>query len=120
MFKEAMIGNFVEYDSRIFQIQTIAEEFPTLNTDEFGVGVVTWDNIKPIALTEEWVLRFGFRLVSRINSTYSYFLNAKCFFDIVGCNDNWVNPYSQFGELKYVHELQNSFFWETRKELKYV
>lgn len=42
---ELRIGNLVQYEGRIFQIATIAPEFPTLNTDEFGIGVVSWEEI---------------------------------------------------------------------------
>lgn len=58
--EEVRYKNLVEYDGRIFEIDTIAEEFPTLNTAEFGIGVVDWNNLKPIPLTEEWLIRFGF------------------------------------------------------------
>src|SRR5690606_3233401 len=57
--QELRIGNWVEYDERYFQIDTIAFEFPTLNTIEFGIGVVDYNNIKPIPLSEDVLLRCG-------------------------------------------------------------
>jgi len=55
--RELRIGNLVSYDNRVFEIDTIAKEFPTLNTIDFGIGVVDWNNIKPIPITEEWLLK---------------------------------------------------------------
>ena len=43
--KDLRIGNSVMYDNRIFQISAITDEFPLLNTPEFGIGVVDWNNI---------------------------------------------------------------------------
>ena len=45
-------GNCVEYDNRIFRIDTISDEFPTLDTSEFGVGVVDWQNLNPVKINE--------------------------------------------------------------------
>ena len=57
--KEFRIGNLVEYDGRVFEIDSVSEVLPTLNTIEFGIGVVDWNNLKPIPLTEDWLVRFG-------------------------------------------------------------
>jgi hypothetical protein len=57
--KQYRIGNLIKYDNRVFEIDVIANEFPTLNTPEFGIGVVDWNNIEPILLTEEWHNKFG-------------------------------------------------------------
>jgi hypothetical protein len=51
--EEVRIGNYVRYDGRIFQIDTISKEFPTLDTIKFGIGVVSWNNIAPVELTKE-------------------------------------------------------------------
>ncbi len=56
---ETRIGNLVEYDGRVFEIHSISETLPTLNTIEFGIGVVDWNNLKPIPLTEDWLVRLG-------------------------------------------------------------
>ena len=57
--KEFRIGNLVEYDGRVFEIDSVSEVLPTLNTIEFGIGVVDWNNLKPIPLTEDWLVRLG-------------------------------------------------------------
>jgi len=57
--RNTMVGNLVKYDGKIYEIDTIAAEFPTLNTAEFGIGVVDWNNIEPIPLTPEILVRLG-------------------------------------------------------------
>ena len=57
--KEFRIGNLVEYDGRVFEIDSVSEVLPTLNTIEFGIGVVDWNNLKPIPLNEDWLVRLG-------------------------------------------------------------
>jgi hypothetical protein len=72
---EVRRGNLFKYDDRIFRIHTIAYEFPTLDTDEFGIGVVGWNNIDPVELTDEWLIKFQLpkREVKTKTSTYYIF-----------------------------------------------
>lgn len=126
--KNFRIGNVIKYDNRIFTIDTIAEEFPTLDTIEFGVGVVDWNNIELIELTEDWLQEMGFKMyaesvvckgwgIGENPLTHDYLLTltwmknddgtlAECFYK----NGHYV--------IKYVHELQNLFFAITRQELE--
>jgi hypothetical protein len=126
---ELRIGNLVKYDNRIFEIDSIAKVFPTLNTSEFGIGVVDYNNIEPILLTEEWLLKFGFTLGY---SKWGYDI-PNWMFDLtafigIGLNGNkkWFNVYCINGEIKqilysihYVHQLQNLYFSLTGQELEY-
>ena len=113
------IGNLVEYDGRIFEMHTIADTYPTLNTSEFGIGVVEWYNIKPIKITEEWLMKMGFRKDSETD--YRWFLNYKSndifTYDIddhtISVGESW-----DFCKRMYVHELQNLFYALTKEELK--
>lgn len=126
--KNFRIGNVIKYDNRIFTIDTIAEEFPTLDTIEFGVGVVDWNNIELIEITEDWLQEMGFKVyadssickgwaIGENPITHDYLLTltwmknddgtlAECFYK----NGHFV--------IKYVHELQNLFFAITRQELE--
>lgn len=131
--KELRIGNYVktdlkdsDFDNNIYQIETIANEFPTLNTIEFGIGVIDWNNIKPIPLTEEWLVKFGF--VKRFDS---FLLRHKNGVISTYLSDNSVGLYDSehsynigfglnMGELrvKHIHQLQNLYFALTNEELK--
>jgi len=71
--RNTVVGNLVKYDGKIYELDTIAAEFPTLNTDEFGIGVVDWNNIEPIPLTPEILVRFGFEKYKTSVSTMGTF-----------------------------------------------
>jgi hypothetical protein len=113
---ELRIGNLVSYDGRVFEIDTIAKEFPTLNTIEYGIGVVDWGNIEPIPLTEEWLLKFGFESFHKRDFKKkglfitTYFATPQTLVD-----DDFGNK--RVLELKYVHQLQNLYFALTNEEL---
>jgi hypothetical protein len=120
---EIRLGNLVTYDGRVFEIDTIAKEFPTLNTIEFGIGVVDWMNINSIPLTEEWLIKFGFgdaRITNRLytrkktDGFYGFYINKEtmsyCTFDYEGTIDDII-------KIEYVHQLQNLYFAVTGEEL---
>jgi hypothetical protein len=112
------LGNLVMYDGRVFEIDTIANVFPTLNTIEFGIGVVDWNNIEPIQLTEEWLLKFGF--VKR--GLYYHFPNHDIFKLQQHKLNNafWLRHSSESLDcvrINYVYQLQNLYFALTGEEL---
>ena len=114
------IGNLVSYDNRVFEIDTLSEEMPTLNTIEFGIGVVGWKDIKPIKLTEQWLIDFGFSKSTAVDNLYVIQIEAGVLdlmpSDIIGYHvyieDNWIC------RIEYVHQLQNLYFALTGKELE--
>lgn len=128
--------NLVEYDGRIFEIESIAEEFPTLNTIEFGIGVVDWNNIKPVKITGELLLIFGFEIYQWTNA---YFIKTKfgalmiqflkdeihLFFTNVGADSQGMKMYGRkyienlnsTQKIKHAHQLQNLYFALTGEEL---
>lgn len=111
--KNHRIGNLVMYDNRIFAISTIAEEYPTLNTAEFGVGVVDWNNIRPVPLTEYWLDRGGFENKANIK----WQKNGIVLLKYPGCCK--FHSHQIHVDLFYVHELQNLFAVLKGRELEY-
>ena len=119
---EVRIGNLVEYQGRVFEIATISEEFPTLNTDEFGIGVVDWNNINPVEITEELLINFGF---SDKDYQNGYIGIEVAHTDFVLCKPdkngniheqkyNFKMEYGGWPRIKpfdSIHELQNFFFF---------
>ena len=129
---EVRKGNLVEYDGRIFCIHTIAEEFPTLDTTEFGIGVVSWGNIDPIELTEGWLKKAGFNKMpgntfQNINLPYWCKESVLLFFNTGQEEYSFKIGYGEIVEGKYfaatfrwinkIHILQNIFYDITSKEL---
>lgn len=116
--KEFRLGNLVMYDGRVFEIDTIAEEFPTLNTSEFGIGVVDWNTIEPIELTDEWLFEFGFEYQSRFdNFNLGNFevYNSPVY---IGFLLDSIWEANAYVEIHFVHQLQNLYFALTGEELK--
>jgi hypothetical protein len=97
---EVRVGNWAtNSNGDIFQIDTGA--FFLLHQNK------EWD-IKPIILTEEWLLKLGFD----INIPYGWFyrgfkLNKNFSYELIG----------DAIKIKYVHQLQNLYFALTGEEL---
>ena len=120
--KQYRIGNLIKYDGRVFEIDSIAKEFPTLNTEEFGIGVVDWNNIKPIPLTKQLLLKCGFKHVHtgwfEINSFGSEFMHFNVCASGAVSVDNGGDSEIVIADLKFIHQLQNLYFAITGKELE--
>ena len=109
--KELRIGNCVYYDGRNCTIQ---EPTDLIDADEF----------KPIPLTEEWLLKFGFK--SREDNEYGYLRleNRVGDFYVRPSYDGgyywgfgWSNEINNQRNIKCVHQLQNLYFALTNEEL---
>jgi hypothetical protein len=81
------------------------------------------DDITPIPLTEEWLLKFGF---NNINSKEYGIKCGSCWMSLSNPKDMgewqdcycWIFDRFKFIELKYVHQLQNLYFALSDEELK--
>jgi hypothetical protein len=123
---EFRIGNLVKYDGRIFKMYSICPDYPFLDTTEFGVGVVEWKDIEAIPLTEDWLLKFGFKQLKENNSYPEDF--AKIIYDngrmrIYGNTIEWIESNDDYffkiiNTPKFVHQLQNLYFALTGEELE--
>jgi len=104
------------------QVRGIAQD-GTIETDAYGNTYGTCDcdinSVKPIPLTEEWLLRFGFELTeTNYDGGHHYWI-----WDFSGIL--LTTPYEddsvvELGDakFKYVHQLQNLYFALTGKELE--
>lgn len=153
---ELRIGNFVtlendvwnEYSSMTMRITKIDSETDDMFPDSTGSAELLPENgiytfaqfdefIKPIPLTEEWLLKFGFDGNNALGgcgeieiSTNGNFRTAL----LGGLSNNGVrcqiytekipNPYNEIFnqcsiplQIKYVHQLQNLYFALTGEEL---
>lgn len=115
------IGNWVMYDNRYFQIDSIATVFPTLNTTEFGIGVVDWNNISGIPLTEKILLDCGFdtngiHIFKEFNPRMVLYFNNGNHAEMDLIQDGKSISF-KYSHIKYLHELQNLFYSLTKTEL---
>jgi hypothetical protein len=81
---------------------------------DYKNGVINPEELKPIPLTEEWLLKFGFEknITTDLYPTFSY--------DILNVNDGivYVLNYGFVNHIKYIHQLQNLYFALTGEELQ--
>ena len=74
--------------------------------------------LKPIPLTEEWLLKFGFK--KYLDTLYIHWTKESGMFEIStrlpdGFYGLWAN--GTLGSFQYLHQLQNLYFALTNKEL---
>jgi hypothetical protein len=104
---ELRIGNWVEHN------QPKTGYYTTVQKSTFSVNVEKL--FKPIPLTEEWLLKFGFEKTDShgdfeyLIDRYSYFRGSFYIADCDECGESV--------EIQYVHQLQNLYFALTGEEL---
>jgi hypothetical protein len=109
---ELRIGSWYDYNGKPKQV--------TPNTiEEVWIAEKTW--CKPIPITEEWLLKFGFeKKEGCINNIY-FILAGKILiqYDLVYNIVDFVKRvnFNVFISIKYVHQLQNLYFALTGEEL---
>lgn len=129
--QELRIGNLVlDKDDKVFSIYGILENSILIKDAYIGMPI-EW--IKPIQLTEEWILNFGFTKQKVTKKLYSLKnLKSKTWFSLWEVGD-YVDPNElTFKEpkiwysfdnnnydvkIKFVHQLQNLYFALTGEEL---
>lgn len=107
--KDLRIGNYVklagyEYEYHIVLGCDIAE------LDDPAIDL----KALPIKLTEEWLLKFGWKKDSIISEDDAYSFKGE----IVFIGETGVRYFGLTTILKYVHELQNLYFAITGEELE--
>ena len=71
------------------------------------------NNITPIPLTEEWLLKFGFE---KDSDGYLIYMKSRIFIEFTTRGHYEISEYDT--EIKYVHQLQNLYFALTGNELE--
>lgn len=119
---ELRIGNYVNigYDCKVVRI----DEFgATLNTYNGVKDMIYFHqtNIRPIPLTEEWLVNFGFGLDTSFG--YKLFDLNQLYLSMTKDKQGWcctLDPEemaSYIREIKHVHQLQNLYYALTGEEL---
>lgn len=127
---ELRIGNLVEYPAWNNDDSKAYFSIRDIYFDEGKIGLTNGiikipcshlDFIKPIPLTEEWLLKFGFDKWNdycycnskiAVEGLFKKFNESIC---LLRCgNDDYV----ELTEIKYVNQLQNLYFALTGEELE--
>ena len=100
---ELRIGNLYNHNGEIREVtpSTIEEVW---NSER------SW--VKPIQLTEEWLLKFSFEHREFSFDKGSFFLSKR-----KGKNEYLYQAHTNRFQVKYVHQLQNLYFSLTGREL---
>lgn len=131
---ELRIGNIIKIKNPILK-DLIDEGFQKIYTDRTTVIYVGYDylgviidnseveimlqDVEPIPLTEEWLLKFGFEKKPMYGKHNRYFfIKNKLYY----CQHDFYsfvysNNSLEIKEPKYVHQLQNLYFALTGEEL---
>lgn len=122
--KELRIGNWVEWNGivenkirtpEVHQIGTIsrnAVRFFDENSSSFRLY-----RIKPIPLTNEWILKLGF-LYNSVISTYNLYIDSELRFILeMDVTKSVFKVYWRGIDIVHVHQLQNLYFALTQTEL---
>lgn len=139
---ELRIGNYVfgitdtyvdredKIDVNVFKVALLAEDVIKL---DIGFGTLEsyeqkpiisrrLNELKPIPLTEQWLLKFGFENVENESIEFILELEEKFLLSIIIEDLTWAVGYgfdwSRTFNIKYVHQLQNLYFLLTSEELK--
>ena len=113
---ELRIGNWIEWDDdshEQFKVETIDYSEPN-----YFVNGGLLDDMLPIPLTEEWLLKFG---AVKTFDNWQFTISVGAITLHFRRNNEW---YSELGgiylgsKIKYVHQLQNLYFALTGNELE--
>ncbi|MDV3583431.1 hypothetical protein CMU85_18180 [Elizabethkingia anophelis] len=105
--KELRIGNYL-HDRKGNLCKVIELREDGIYAPAISEAITGLPN-KPIELTEEWLLKFGFE---KHGSKWCHSVLSTNIIKGNGFYMNYVNK-----EIKYVHELQNLFYALTNEEL---
>jgi hypothetical protein len=118
---ELRIGNYVEGIGMEEPIRKILDAIGyNYETEKYELDALDIQNFKPIPLTEEWLVKFGFEknkdgLFNLFNqSEVPILLNP----DLNGWTCDGIN--FSINNTQYVHQLQNLYFALTGEELKII
>ena len=123
---ELRIGNMVLMNNKPYPITF--DDFAKHGLELVCDSPITihFDELKPIPLTEEWLLRFGFEEHETVKCLYSkrvgnfeihLTIEGSDLLDIELSSTNISGAYPDKNLFKYVHQLQNLYYCLTGEEL---
>jgi hypothetical protein len=117
--RELRIGNYFKHSLFQGDLEIQAINKSGLCSAKGVSGGFEIEHIKPIPLTEAWLLKFGFSCEAKIGGDGIEF--RVYHFDVLTFNTNhgWWYKCQPMNDtpLEYVHQLQNFYFALTGKEL---
>ena len=120
---ELRINNYVlDIDGDVLSISEITKDYVSFNKCNLKSR---YSKIKPIHLTEEWLLKFGFgksdehELGHNLNDNFGFYYDYHFKrFRLETSDNDGLNYADVLLNIKHVHQLQNLYFALTNKELE--
>ena len=115
---ELRVGNLVLFYEDIVSITGIVKSGFYFGKNDFAINLLEW--FQPIQLTEEWLLKFGFKLdMENFNWNAAIGENGIGDFKLALRYSERIGWFfqSKCTVLKYVHQLQNLYFAICGEEL---
>ena len=109
---ELRLGNFLQSDTNIIKIVGVVKKDIYYYHNKKNLYVLELNNFKPLPLTEEWLLKFGFEKYDTNKYSINHFYIRK-----VGDEFETQIGECLYKTIDYVHQLQNLYFALTKKEL---
>jgi len=111
---ELRVNNFVEIEMNTGWRLRKVRGYDIYNIH--GIDEYDKANYRPIPLTEEWLLKFGFEKEDYMNNNlYTKVFGLRIF--TIGIKTERGYEFDGWKQLKYVHSLQNLYFALTGEEL---
>lgn len=119
--KELRIRNLLMYGDKLVEVSAIfRSHFNCESMDGISYGNSIQSNFKPIPLTEEWLLKFGFELLVRKSSDgykNTIFSMKNPSWTLMELDKGYGVKFWQGNSLLYVHQLQNLYHCLCGEEL---
>jgi hypothetical protein len=111
--KELRVGNYVDTEDGVFMVAEIHKNDIIMMNDLFWAR----DFVKPIPLTEEWLLKFGLNSSDYITLEKNECILLDIHQDTVWIGDKEAFEYAAGIHIQHVHQLQNLYYALTNEEL---
>ncbi len=118
---ELRLNNLLIYGDEIVPVMGMENSNNNLLVKIDSDTAIDHRNLKPIALTAEWLQRLGFKEAYRSSSRIRFDLPNYCRYDFDLDSNKILQGFLYFGnyiKCNYLHQLQNIYFTLTGEELK--
>ncbi len=113
---ELRIGNWVNNGEQLDYVIDTSSMMDLMNEAQVNEGLT---GLKPIPLTEEWLVRFGFEIKKGAWGTSAEIRIGRVRYVLYQNGNVWsINPTDGYRvDFKYIHTVQNHYFALTGQEL---